>query len=61
MNQRGKKLQPKLSLDMPFDEALARFAAVSPTELTEAIRRSKESEAPSNDPPPRPKVRRKRH
>lgn len=41
MNQPGKKLQPKLSLDMPFEEALARFAATDPTELNDAIESSK--------------------
>lgn len=62
MNQRGKKLQPKLALDMPFEEALARFSQVKPAELKEAIRRAKETEPePSNGKPPAPPARRKRH
>ena len=41
MNERGKKLEPKLKLDMPFDEALARYVRVKPAELNEAIEKSK--------------------
>ena len=48
MNERGKRLQPKLSLDMPFDEALARFAAVKPSELKEAVEKAKGSKGKDN-------------
>jgi hypothetical protein len=41
MNQPGKKLQPKLGLDISFDEALARFVQTDPAELNEAIESSK--------------------
>lgn len=41
MNERGKKLEPKLGLDMPFGEALERFAKTKPTELGENIAKSK--------------------
>jgi hypothetical protein len=36
MNQKGRKLQPKLHLDMGFGEALARFTQTDPAELNEA-------------------------
>ncbi len=66
MNPRGKKLQPKLSLDMPFDEALARFAQVKPAELDDAVERSKEGvvskrEGENDGPKIGHKLRRKRH
>jgi hypothetical protein len=35
MNQKGRKLQPKLHLDMGFGEALARFTQTDPAELSE--------------------------
>jgi hypothetical protein len=41
MNERGKKLEPKLSLDMPFSEALARYLRVKPAEINEAVEKSK--------------------
>jgi hypothetical protein len=36
MNQKGRKLQPKLHLDMSFGEALARFTQTDSAELNEA-------------------------
>lgn len=33
MNPKGAKLQPKLTLAMPFAEALQRFSSVSPDKL----------------------------
>jgi len=50
MNERGKKLQPKLSLDIPFEDALARFARVKPTELNEAITGSKGEKVNADEP-----------
>lgn len=46
MNERGKKLEPKFGLDMPFGEALARFARVKPAELNASIEASKSTAAP---------------
>jgi hypothetical protein len=46
MNPRGKKLEPKLKLDMRFDEALARFARTKPSEVDESIARAKPAETP---------------
>jgi len=46
MNPPGKKLEPKLKLDMGFDEALARFALTKPSEVEESVDRAKQSETP---------------
>ena len=46
MNQRGKKLEPKLKLDMPFDEALERFAQTKPKEVERSIERAKQKKPP---------------
>jgi len=48
MNPRGKKLEPKLKLNMPFDEALRRFAQTKPEEVEKSIKRAKQKK-------PRPK------
>lgn len=63
MNQPGKKLQPKLSLDMSFDEALARYAQTDPDELKETAESSKEAakDGKSATPPPRERVRPKKN
>jgi hypothetical protein len=50
MDQPGKKLKPKLSLDMPFEEALARFVQTDPAELKEATSRSKEADSAPEAP-----------
>jgi hypothetical protein len=42
MNQRGKKLEPKLGLDMPFGELLDRLVRAKPAEVEESIRRAKQ-------------------
>lgn len=42
MNPRGKKLEPKLGLDMPFAEALERFARVKPNEVEQSIEKAKQ-------------------
>jgi hypothetical protein len=45
MNERGKKLEPKLGLDMPFAEALKRFIKTDPKEVEESIARAKKSDS----------------
>lgn len=42
MNAKGKKLEPKLKLEMPFDEALRRFAQTKPREVEKSIERAKQ-------------------
>ncbi|MCF8477915.1 MAG: hypothetical protein K9G60_12875 [Pseudolabrys sp.] len=42
MNAKGKKLEPKLKLDMPFDEALRRFVQTKPKEVEKSIEKSKQ-------------------
>jgi hypothetical protein len=42
MNPRGKKLEPKLKLNMPFDEALRRFVQTKPKEVEKSIERAKQ-------------------
>ncbi|MEQ1867899.1 MAG: hypothetical protein ABL996_25045 [Micropepsaceae bacterium] len=46
MNDKGRKLEPKLKLDMPFDEALRRFAQTKPKEVEKSIERGKQKTAP---------------
>jgi hypothetical protein len=46
MNPRGKKLEPKLKLDMPFGEALARFVQTKPKEVERSIENAKQRKAP---------------
>ncbi len=45
MNPRGKKLEPKLKLDMPFDEALRRFVQTKPEEVEKSIERGKQKKS----------------
>ncbi len=69
MKRRGKKLEPKLALNMPFGELIERLAQTKPSEVEASIARSKQKR-PSNGaarkrpkqkgpakPPRRPKVR----
>jgi hypothetical protein len=46
MNAKGKKLEPKLALNMPFGEALARFVQTKPKEVEKSIERGKQSKVP---------------
>lgn len=46
MNAKGKKLEPKLALNMPFGEALARFGLTKPKEVEKSIERGKQKKAP---------------
>jgi hypothetical protein len=52
--RKGDKLEPKLTLDMDFAEALARFTQTKPEEVAESIERSKKKKPPGNGPPRRP-------
>jgi hypothetical protein len=47
MNAKGKKLEPKLKLDMPFDEALARYVQTNPKEVEKSIERGKQKTPPA--------------
>lgn len=46
MTNKGKKLEPKLGLNMDFDEAMSRFAATIPREVEASIARSKTKKPP---------------
>ncbi len=46
MNQRGKKLEPKLGLDMPFAELFERLVRTDPKEVEESIKKSKAKKPP---------------
>jgi len=46
MTRKGKKLEPKFGLDMPFDEAMARFIQTKPSEVEASIQRSKKKKPP---------------
>ncbi len=42
MNPRGKKLEPKLGLDMPFGELLHRLVQTKPKEIERSIEKAKQ-------------------
>jgi hypothetical protein len=46
MNPKGKKLKPKLKLDMSFEEALGRFAHTKPQEMERSVEKSKQKKLP---------------
>jgi hypothetical protein len=46
MNPRGKKLEPKLGLDMPFRELLGRLIQTDPKEVERSIKKSKQKAKP---------------
>ncbi|MBN8982782.1 MAG: hypothetical protein J0I29_16140 [Rhizobiales bacterium] len=48
----AKKYDDKLSLDMPFGEALERFAGVDPKEMHANIKRAKKKKPPGGKKPP---------
>jgi hypothetical protein len=56
MNERGKKLEPKLGLDMPFGEALERFVRVKPHEVDRSVEKSKQTKPSAGK---KPKARKK--
>ena len=55
MNPRGKKLEPKLGIDMPFAELVERMMQTDPKEVEDSIERAKQEK-----PPPAIKKKRKR-
>lgn len=55
MNQEGKKLEPKLGLNMPFSELVERLVKTDPKEVGRSVERAKQKK-----PPPAPKVKRKK-
>lgn len=44
MNPKGKKLEPKLGLDMPFSELVRRLIQTKPKEVERSIARAKQKE-----------------
>jgi hypothetical protein len=52
MNPRGKKLEPKLGLDMPFAELVERMMQTDPKEVEVSIEKAKEKK-PENIKPRR--------
>jgi hypothetical protein len=46
MNPRGKKLEPKLGLDMPFDELVRRMMQTKPEEVERSIEKAKQAKTP---------------
>lgn len=65
MNRRGKKLEPKLALDMSFGELLGRLVQADPKEVEESVKRSKQrrpethskTRGPAKRRPRRPKLK----
>lgn len=56
-HKRGKKLEPKLGIDMPFGELLGRLVQTDPKEVEASIARSKQKRpaADERSPPKRRK------
>lgn len=50
MKARGKKLEPKLGLDMPFGELLGRLIQTKPSEVEASISRSKQKRLVAGEP-----------
>ena len=50
----GKKYDDKLFLDIPFDEALERFAVTKPKEVAASIAKSKKAKPPGEKLKPSP-------
>lgn len=48
MNERGKKLEPKLKLEMPFSEALERMLRVKPHDVEQSVKNSKTAQGAPN-------------
>jgi hypothetical protein len=46
MNPRGKKLEPKLGIDMPFGEIVERLVQTNPKEIERSIEKGKEKKPP---------------
>jgi len=58
MKRRGKKLEPKLALNMSFGELLGRLTQTDPKEVEASIAGSKQKR-PVPDEPPRKEPKRK--
>ncbi len=54
MTNKGRKMEPPLKLDMSFDEAMSRFVAAAPEEVSANIERSKTKRPPEDGLPGRP-------
>jgi hypothetical protein len=54
MTPRGKKQEPKLALELTFDDALTRFIQTKPKEVEQSIARAKQAK---RKPPGRRKRR----
>ena len=54
MNPRGKKLEPKLGLNMPFGELVQRLTQTDPKEVERSIERSKQKKQPARKKRKRP-------
>lgn len=52
MSSKGKKLEPKLGLDMPFSEALQRFIKTDPKQVDASVARSKKKKPPGSKKAP---------
>lgn len=52
MNPSGKKLEPKLGLDMPFSELVQRLVQTKPKEVERSIEKAKQKK---NAPVKRPR------
>jgi hypothetical protein len=50
MNPRGKKLEPKLGIDMSFTELIERLMRTDPKEVERSIERAKQEKPPDNKP-----------
>jgi len=54
MSEKKRKLEPKLKLDLDFNEALERFVQTDPEEVKESIERAKQKKPPGDAPSRRP-------
>ena len=54
MNPRGKKLEPKLGLNMPFGELVQRLTQTDPKEVEQSVERSKQKKKPARKKRKRP-------
>jgi hypothetical protein len=50
MNPRGKKLEPKLGLDMPFGELVERLMQTDPKEVESSVEKAKQKKPASPEP-----------
>jgi hypothetical protein len=53
MNRRGKKLEPKLGLDMPFGELVQRLLQTDPKEVERSVKKSKQGKPPASRKKPK--------